>query len=552
MRRSCSSEHDAGLHGEDATVVHVSCVRVDDVVQSQSSWDDDGSKRSRMVLRTKRRRRTRMTDAGFSANRWPLLVTACLAGFRCGRVPVSPSAAFGFSVPAIHHVKQPKNSAFDSASEDYDNTCLQLFSQDFERDDGGSGGMSNEISGMAADQYQDQDQDGANESLRTGLDALISAQVDEDISREAIGDKDNSTSGGGIRSSSSSNGVASMAASTPSDDDTQSTIVWDVYVCQSKPCKERGAGATLDAFVGLAPSDYVQVHAAIIGKTRGKGPIVRCLRRTPAGANNGKAESRDNVDDDAQSNNESLLDAFEVSNVDSVDKVYRILTKHMGLDGKVDSTACECLRWNYQGNSHLERNEVTQAIACYDKAIGTGYTDQEGVVLLMRSTAYLKRSFQHQAELRKVVEELEVMVPRPENLQALFVTAKQNPMLARALHEKVVRDSRLQEKKFRALKFRHSLYEFALLHAAQESLRATQLLPHYSKAWVRAGDALAELRKLREAARYYERAMETDDGLVESLMPVVERLRASQQFLDEARAMGWPEDTLRLALDVSG
>jgi len=34
-------------------------------------------------------------------------------------------------------------------------------------------------------------------------------------------------------------------------------------------------------------------------------------------------------------------------------------------------------------------------------------------------------------------------------------------------------------------------------------------------------------------------------------MPVVERLRSSQQFLDEARALGWPEDTLRLALDVS-
>ena len=350
-----------------------------------------------------------------------------------------------------------------------------------------------------------------------------------------------------------------MATSTQSDNDENSTILWDVYVCQSKPCKERGAGATLDAFVGLAPSDYVQVHAAVISKTRGKGPIVRCLRRVDLNNQETKdiynAEQSDIVDDDitpTDGDDESPLEAFEVSNVDSVDKVYRILTKHMGLDGKVDSTACECLRWNYQGNSCLERNEVTQAIACYDKAIATGYTDQEGVVLLMRSTAYLKRSFQHQAELRKVVEELEVMVPRPENLQALFATAKQNPILARALHEKVVKDSRLQEKKFRALKFRHSLYEFALLHAAQDSLRATQLLPTFSKSWIRAGDALAELRKLREAARYYERAMEIDDGLVESLMPVVERLRASQQFLDEARAMGWPEDTLRLALDVAG
>ena len=546
MCRCCSSEHDA--HGEDATVASMltSCVRVEvanDVVvplPSSACHDGhDGTKRRR-VSKTKRRR---VKPILIPSHRGPWVVTACLAGFLCGAA--SPPAAFGFSPPMMHNVKQPKNSAIASVD-----TCRHLFSQDgeSEREVGGGGGgdLSNENNGMAADREQEQD-DVSNESLRTGLDALISAQVDEDISREAIGDKDNGSGGRG----SSSNGVASMATSNQSDNGNKSTILWDVYVCQSKPCKERGAGATLDAFVGLAPSDYVQVHAAIIGKTRGRGPIVRCLRRTPVEESEETAEPRDNGDDDTAPN-ESSLDAFEVSNVDSVDKVYRILTKHMHLDGKVDSTACECLRWNYQGNSHLERNEVTQAIACYDKAIGTGYADQEGVVLLMRSTAYLKRSFQHQAELRKVVEELEVMVPRPENLQALFVTAKENPILARALHEKVVQDSRLQEKKFRALKFRHSLYEFALLHAAQDSLRATQLLPHYSKAWVRAGDALAELRKLREAARYYERAMEIDDGLVESLMPVVERLRASQQFLDEARAMGWPEDTLRLALDVSG
>ena len=421
-------------------------------------------------------------------------------------------------------------------------TCRHLFPQD-----------GDDSEGIVGTSEEDQ-----NQSLRTGLDALISAQVDEDISREAIGDKDGSGGAGRSRNVSASSGSSSA-------NDDKSTILWDVYVCQSKPCKERGAGATLDAFVGLAPSDCVSVHPAIIGKTRGKGPIVRCLRRNTAeeevnkdnkdNANDSKDNADDNENDGAAPDDdagESSLDAFEVSNVDSVDKVYRILTKHMGLDGLVDSTACECLRWNYQGNSHLERQEIGEAIACYDRAIKTGYADQEGVVLLMRSTAYLKRSFQHQAKLRKVVEELEVMVPRPENLQALFATAQQNPMLARALHEKVIQDCRLQEKQFRQIKFYHSLYEYALLHAAQDSLRATQLLPHYSKSWIRAGDALAELRKLREAARYYERAMEIDDGLMESLMPVVERLRASQQFLDEARAMGWPEDTLRLALDVSG
>ena len=312
---------------------------------------------------------------------------------------------------------------------------------------------------------------------------------------------------------------------------------------------------------------------------------MEATRTARRGGDDNDTVSLDNGDDNSdQEDNDgdnaaAILDAFEVSGVDSVDKVYRILTKHMGLGenssgsgsannnnnnndnsgrdnanngGLVDATACECLRWNYQGNAHLERNEIAAAIECYGQAIATGYTEQEGVVLLMRSTAYLKRSFQHQAELRRAVEELDVLVPAPEALQSLFATAQQHPSLAHALHARVVSDTRRQERQYRRISYWHSLYEYALLHAAQDSLRATQLLPHYSRTWLRAGDALAELRKLREAARYYERAMEIDEALVVSLMPVVERLRSSQQFLDEARELGWPEDTLRLSLDVAG
>ena len=139
-----------------------------------------------------------------------------------------------------------------------------------------------------------------------------------------------------------------------------------------------------------------------------------------------------------------------------MDKVFRILTTHMRLEG-VDSTACECLRYNYQGNQHLERGEISEAIDCYRKSIATGYADQEGVVLLMRSTAYLKRAFEHQKELRKVVQELQDMVPDPQSLQLLYKTAKDNPNLARALHNKVLTDCRNQERQFRQIKFRHSL-----------------------------------------------------------------------------------------------
>jgi tetratricopeptide (TPR) repeat protein len=115
----------------------------------------------------------------------------------------------------------------------------------------------------------------------------------------------------------------------------------------------------------------------------------------------------------------------------------------------------------------------------------------------------------------------------------------------------VLSDTRAQDKKFRQTKYRHGLYEYALLHAAQDALRSTQLLPYHAKTWLRAGDALAELRKLKESSMYYQKAIELDPTLKDRLEPVIDKLERSQEFLDKAK--GWvSSDTLRLALDVAG
>jgi len=304
--------------------------------------------------------------------------------------------------------------------------------------------------------------------------------------------------------------------------------MWDVYVCESKQCQERGAGATLGAFVGLSPPE-IMVHPAIISKAKGKGPNIRCIER---GAN-GRS--------------------FEVNNVDSVEKVHRILTnaKYMQVQG-VDPTACECLKWNYRGNAHLDKGEISQAIKAYDRAIETGYQEQEGVILVMRATAYLQRAFNHRKELKAAVKALAETVPDPADLQTLYQLGMENPSISNQIFTKVVADCKVQSKKFQQTKFRHGLYEYALLHATQDSLKATQLLPQYAKTWLRAGDSLAELRKLKESAQYYEKALELDPSLADTLVPTIDRLKKSQQFLDKARAIGWPEDTLRVALDVAG
>jgi hypothetical protein len=38
---------------------------------------------------------------------------------------------------------------------------------------------------------------------------------------------------------------------------SKNTIQWDVYICESKQCKERGSAETFGAFVGLAPPNIV-------------------------------------------------------------------------------------------------------------------------------------------------------------------------------------------------------------------------------------------------------------------------------------------------------
>jgi hypothetical protein len=137
-------------------------------------------------------------------------------------------------------------------------------------------------------------------------------------------------------------------------------VQWDVYVCMSKACKERGASATLDTFQSLSPPS-VQVHPAILSKTKAKGPNVRCVQT------------------------HHPYKAFEINNVNDIDKVYRILTKHMGIED-ISTQARNCLKYTYDGNIHLEKNELTEAIASYNKALSTNYAPQEGILLLLRAT----------------------------------------------------------------------------------------------------------------------------------------------------------------------
>ena len=93
---------------------------------------------------------------------------------------------------------------------------------------------------------------------------------------------------------------------------------------------------------------------------------------------------------------------------------------------------------------------------------------------------------------------------------------------------------------------------FALLHAAQDSLQVTQVLSRDAKAWLLAGECLGEMRKLEESKLYFQHALEIDPSVTDKIQRVMEKNGVSQEFLDMARASGFLGDTLRLVIDVGG
>uniref|UniRef100_A0A7R9U417 Uncharacterized protein n=1 Tax=Pinguiococcus pyrenoidosus TaxID=172671 RepID=A0A7R9U417_9STRA len=273
-----------------------------------------------------------------------------------------------------------------------------------------------------------------------------------------------------------------------------------VNVCTNRWCKEKGSGATLASFIGLIPDDNVLVSGVgCLGKCN-KGPNIQIMHR------NGTW--------------------YELNRVDSVDKVYRILTDH--LQCRVSPAAAECLQHNFEGNAHLDRNEVTQAIASYNKAIDAGFKDQEGVILVMRSTAYLQRAFSHRIDVRNTLDRNADFQKMEAAIIAAFTAAMELPYWTNTMLRLILSIGEAQAETYHNLKLHHGLYEFAVLQATDDAVRATQLLPNYSKCWLRAGEALAELRRTDEALQYFDTAVSLDPSLASVVEPIVNHLQESR------------------------
>ena len=218
----------------------------------------------------------------------------------------------------------------------------------------------------------------------------------------------------------------------------------------------------------------------------------------------------------------------------------------------VNTTICECLKWKYRGNGHLEDGKVALAIDAYDKALACSVPQQEGPIRLMRASAFSQRAAGHKEKLKETISDLVKMVPDSSDLETLVQEAKLQPAISSSIFRRILEDGELQETQYRRTQYRHGLYQYALLAAAQDALRATELLPTYAVSWLKAGETLSELWKLKESTQYFEKAMELDPSLTATIAPVIERLRKRQELLETARGYGWSDNTLRLALDATG
>lgn len=224
---------------------------------------------------------------------------------------------------------------------------------------------------------------------------------------------------------------------------------------------------------------------------------------------------------------------------------------------EINPQAYECMKLYFQGNQHIDEGEPSQAITLYTQALSL-VTRQpssqlpKGSILMKRARAYLKKSSEDRKTLRALVRDLADDVPSASTTKILFQITSAHPSISTPIFNRFVGDSKIQQSKFRQIRYRHDMYEFALLHAVQDSLQSTELLPNNSRVWLLAGECLARLRKLKESNQYYQRALEIDPSMDPSLLKgVMQKNRVTQDFMDVARASGFSGDTLRLALDVA-
>lgn len=328
-----------------------------------------------------------------------------------------------------------------------------------------------------------------------------------------------------------------------------------IFVCTNKFCREKGSDATMAAFTFLTPEKTSVVSVNCLGRCN-KGPNVRIL--TSSG------------------------EFVEASMVRSVETVVDLLQTHLKL--QVNVTSAEVLRLNYEGNVNLRSGNVDEAIDCYDRALDLRDKEQEGVLLVMRGTALLQRAYSARLRYKDIIAVADRILPTAESIgfvfnalscvhpllklrislelmlrvDGIFNSLDSSPMWAELKNQwpeskdgsggpgQTVKSG---EEMINKAVFAYSLYEYSLLRALSDLLKATLVLPGFAQAWRRAGDALVEMRLYRPAIEYYDVAVRLDEALGDVLLPAIERLKLTERFVENAEAKGWPIEAVMALIE---
>ncbi len=335
----------------------------------------------------------------------------------------------------------------------------------------------------------------------------------------------------GAASASASSSAAAAAAGTstaasPKGGGAASPVtVQQVFVCTNRWCMQRGAGATMGSFIGLTPyGSKIRVQGVDCLGRCNKGPNIRLLK------SNGTFE--------------------ELSYIDSVDKVYDVFTSQLGI--AINQSSADCLKLNFQGNAHLDKNEVDQAIDCYDKAIPLSHKGQEGVLRVMRSTAYLQRAYTHFMQFRELVDQIAQPLPDQAVFRFLEMVQGTAPFLVVPILSRLTQAYEARGRLYRLTKFQFSLFEFAVHKACHDALTATHILPNFTKSWIRAGHGLRFLRRFKDAIACYEVVVKIDPSTAKELEQEIELLDKVQRYVENARDQGISEESLVITLDSLG
>lgn len=203
----------------------------------------------------------------------------------------------------------------------------------------------------------------------------------------------------------------------------------------------------------------------------------------------------------------------------------------------------------------MKENNIVEAIRAYDRALEL--TDDApaahaGGILLRRANAYAAMAAKQRESLSEMVQSMAESIPNESTLKTVYALAKRETTLSIPLFRRIQANSLSQAAQMRRIECANGLYQHALLKALEDALGATKVLPKYGTAWKSVAAVLSDLWRLDESLDCYQRAMALSPNLREELDRAIVGVQVRKNLLKDSATWDWPEEALRLALNVKG